>query len=256
MANTSINIFGNSGEAMVGVDTLNDIIAGKQATLVSGTNIKTVNGNTLLGSGDVELTASDVGALPDNTVIPTGIEAADPADGTWTINLSNGNTITMDLNHTHPQYQPLLTAGTNISIAEDNQTGDLVISATGGGSSGNVGNLNTNNTSALTVSSSESFSGNISLHKISKTGSYNDLNNQPTIPSASTITPLMDGTAAIGSSTQYAKADHVHPSDTSKMSTSHPANAITSAKISQWDNKQSQHRDPNGLNEYVLPLHR
>ena len=174
MANTAINIFGNSGEAMVGVDTLNDIIAGKQATLVSGTNIKTVNGNTLLGSGDVELTASDVGALPDNTVIPTGIEAADPADGTWTINLSNGNTITMDLNHTHPQYQPLLTAGTNISIAEDNQTGDLVISATGGGGSGNVGNLNTNNTSALTVSSSESFSGNISLHKISKTGSYNE----------------------------------------------------------------------------------
>lgn len=248
MANTAINIFGNSGEAMVGVDTLNDIIAGKQATLVSGTNIKTVNGNTLLGSGDVELTASDVGALPDNTVIPTGIEAADPADGTWTINLSNGNTITMDLNHTHPQYQPLLTAGTNISIAEDNQTGDLVISATGGGSSGNVGNLNTNNTSALTVSSSESFSGNISLHKISKTGSYNDLNNQPTIPSASTVTPIMDGTAAIGSSTQYAKADHVHPSDTSKMSTSHPANAITSAKISQWDNKQSQHRE---LGEFI-----
>jgi hypothetical protein len=217
MANTAINIFGNSGEAMVGVDTLNDIIAGKQATLVSGTNIKTVNGNTLLGSGDVELTASDVGALPDNTVIPTGIEAADPADGTWTINLSNGNTITMDLNHTHPQYQPLLTAGTNISIAEDNQTGDLVISATGGGDSGNVGNLNTNNTSALTVSSSESFSGNISLHKISKTGSYNDLNNQPPIPSASTITPLMDGTAAIGSSSKYAKEDHVHPSDTSKQ---------------------------------------
>lgn len=236
MANTAINIFGNSGEAMVGVDTLNDIIAGKQATLVSGTNIKTVNGNTLLGSGDVELTASDVGALPDNTVIPTGIEAADPADGTWTINLSNGNTITMDLNHTHPQYQPLLTAGTNISIAEDNQTGNLVISATGGGDSGNVGNLNTNNTSALTVSSSESFSGNISLHKISKTGSYNDLNNQPTIPSASTTTPIMDGTAAIGSSSKYAKADHVHPSDTSKMSTSHPANAITSANISQWDN--------------------
>lgn len=225
MANTAINIFGNSGEAMVGVDTLNDIIAGKQATLVSGTNIKTVNGNTLLGSGDVELTASDVGALPDNTVIPTGIEAADPADGTWTINLSNGNTITMDLNHTHPQYQPLLTAGTNISIAEDNQTGDLVISATGGGDSGNVGNLNTNNTSALTVSSSESFSGNISLHKISKTGSYKDLNNQPTIPSASTITPLMDGTAAIGlSSNKYAKADHVHPSDTSRVPTSRKIN--------------------------------
>lgn len=38
-----------------------------------------------------------------------------------------------------------------------------------------------------------------------------------TVPTASTTTPLMDGTAAIGSSTNYAKADHVHPSDTSKL---------------------------------------
>ena len=44
------------------------------------------------------------------------------------------------------------------------------------------GTLNTNNSTAQTVSSSESFSGTIKLHKISKTGSYNDLLNKPTIP--------------------------------------------------------------------------
>lgn len=62
---------------------------GKQATLVSGTNIKTINNQSLLGSGNIDiqgggavdsvngqtgvvvLTASDVGALPDSTVIPT-----------------------------------------------------------------------------------------------------------------------------------------------------------------------------------------
>lgn len=45
--------------------------------------------------------------------------------------------------------------------------------------------LNTNNTSAQTVSSSEAIagSGTINLHKVAKTGSYNDLNNKPTIPS-------------------------------------------------------------------------
>ena len=38
------------------------------------------------------------------------------------------------------------------------------------------------------------------------------------IPSAaSSGTPAMDGTAARGSSTQYARADHVHPSDTSRL---------------------------------------
>lgn len=39
------------------------------------------------------------------------------------------------------------------------------------------------------------------------------------IPSApaSTDTPVMDGTGAVGSSTAYARADHQHPSDTSKL---------------------------------------
>ena len=37
------------------------------------------------------------------------------------------------------------------------------------------------------------------------------------VPTAATTAPLMDGTAAIGSSTNWAKADHVHPSDTTKV---------------------------------------
>lgn len=51
------------------------------------------------------------------------------------------------------------------------------------GATGTAGTLNTNNTSAATPTS-ESMSGNISLHKISKTGNYNDLLNKPTIPAA------------------------------------------------------------------------
>jgi len=35
--------------------------------------------------------------------------------------------------------------------------------------------------------------------------------------SPSSATPLMDGTAAIGTSTDYARGDHVHPSDTAKL---------------------------------------
>lgn len=37
---------------------------------------------------------------------------------------------------------------------------------------------------------------------------------------ASTATPLMDGTAATGSSNAFARGDHVHPSDTSKANVS------------------------------------
>lgn len=44
------------------------------------------------------------------------------------------------------------------------------------------GTLNTNNSDAQSVSSNEALSGSIKLHKVAKTGSYNDLRDKPTIP--------------------------------------------------------------------------
>lgn len=53
-----------------------------------------------------------------------------------------------------------------------------------------AGTLDTTSATGLTTSSSESLSGNISLHKVSKTGSYNDLLNKPQIPSS--VSDLQD----------------------------------------------------------------
>lgn len=39
------------------------------------------------------------------------------------------------------------------------------------------------------------------------------------VPTASTSTPLMDGTASYGSGTSYARSNHVHPTDTSRQAT-------------------------------------
>ena len=44
------------------------------------------------------------------------------------------------------------------------------------------GTLNTNNSDAQSVSSNEALSGSVKLHKVAKTGSYNDLRDKPTIP--------------------------------------------------------------------------
>lgn len=44
------------------------------------------------------------------------------------------------------------------------------------------GTLNTTATTAQSISSSEALSGNVTLHKIAKTGTYNDLIGKPTIP--------------------------------------------------------------------------
>ena len=57
----------------------------------------------------------------------------------------------------------------------------------GGGGGGSVGTLNTTATSAQATSASESFENNITLHKISKTGNYNDLLNKPTVITGVTI---------------------------------------------------------------------
>lgn len=51
------------------------------------------------------------------------------------------------------------------------------------------------------------------------------------VPAASVTTPLMDGTAVVGSAATYARGDHIHPSDTSRYAASNPAGYQTSAQI-------------------------
>jgi hypothetical protein len=65
----------------------------KQDTLVSGTSIKTVNNTSLLGSGNIQID-DGVGFQTITT----------QQDGTMVITLTNGDTITIDLNHQHPNY--------------------------------------------------------------------------------------------------------------------------------------------------------
>ena len=55
------------------------------------------------------------------------------------------------------------------------------------------------------------------LAKKSNTNYDTEWINAPVIPSAATATPIMDGTASVGTATKYAREDHVHPSDTSKQ---------------------------------------
>ena len=51
------------------------------------------------------------------------------------------------------------------------------------------------------------------------------------VPVASSTTPLMDGTAAIGVGTTWARADHAHPTDTSLYPASNPSGYQTAAQV-------------------------
>lgn len=73
-------------------------LSAKQDVLVSGTNIKTINSQSLLGSGNIDVQGGEDGVGFDSITTPS------TPDGTMIITLTNGDTITMDLNHNHPQY--------------------------------------------------------------------------------------------------------------------------------------------------------
>ena len=49
----------------------------------------------------------------------------------------------------------------------------------------------------------------------------------PAVPAPSTTSPSVDGTAAAGTSTSYARADHIHPTDTSRASATDVSNLTT-----------------------------
>ena len=74
--------------------------------------------------------------------------------------------------------------------------------------SSSAGTLNTNNSTAQTAQSSESLAGAVNLHRVAKTGSYNDLLNKPTIPTVNnaTLTIQLNGTT-IGTFASNASAD-------------------------------------------------
>lgn len=57
---------------------------------------------------------------------------------------------------------------------------------------------------------------------------------------ASTTTPKMNGTAAVGTEMAFARGDHVHPKDTSKLNTDGDGSNVTVA-FEAYDHSQSAH---------------
>jgi hypothetical protein len=53
----------------------------------------------------------------------------------------------------------------------------------------------------------------------------------PLAPAAGNATPSMDGTGAAGSANAWSRADHVHPSDTSRYAASNPSGYQTAAQV-------------------------
>lgn len=92
---------------------------GAQDALVSGTNLKTINQNSLLGSGDITIENGEDGVGFESISTPT------TPDGTILITLTNSDTITLDLNHDHavyPKYTVCTQSQYNALATKDSDT--------------------------------------------------------------------------------------------------------------------------------------
>lgn len=113
------------------VTNLTTDLANKQATLVSGTNIKTVNGNLLLGSGDIVISGGATN-LTYTASATNGIVNSDTGTDA-TIPLANGTNAGVSLNDytTTEKNKVSLLSGTNTGDnATNTQYSSLVSNAT------------------------------------------------------------------------------------------------------------------------------
>ena len=211
----------SSIEYMTSADTesaITQAVSGKQDTLVSGTNIKTINNQSLLGSGNISIQAGGISSVEadyDDTVQP---------NGEFDILINDGSS-----------YSQIFIVGDGLQVTEEN--GNTILSATGGGiSSGEVQTMIDSSISGKTNQSDFSaHTANTTVHvtaqdktnwnaKSDFSGSYNDLTDKPTIPTVPTSNTAFTNDAG------YITSDAISgKADTSAVTES--INAAVSGKV-------------------------
>lgn len=212
----------------------------------TGQNIKTIDttataaqstssGESLLGTGKITLhKVSKTGSYNDLLNKPTIPTDTNQKVKTSTVTFGNNDVVEI-VGGTNVSVSGDATAKTITISATDTDTGATSIETTGSGnavttasysadtrkitltkgstfltSHQNIKTLDTTATTAQSTSSNEAIkgSGTVTLHKVSKTGSYNDLLNKPTIPTVNdaTLTIKVEGTSK-GTFTANASSD-------------------------------------------------
>lgn len=150
---------------------ISELLDTKQDTLVSGVNLKTINGNSLLGNGNLIISGGTGG------------------DANWG-NIGGNISDQTDLQELIDTKQAKLVSGQNIKTINGNNImgeGDLIISGSGGADWGNIGGTLSNQTDLVNIL--EQKVNSTQLATVATTGDYNDLINTPDIPSAYVLPP-------------------------------------------------------------------
>jgi len=207
----------SASEALSGTINLHKVSkTGNYNDLLNTPTIPTVPANVSAFTNDAGyITSTALPTVNNNKVtITVNGNTTSPAG---TFNLNQGTDASINIAETDPtvpawakaaakptyNYSDIVGAPTvNNATLTINQGGSTLGTFTANASTGTTinvtapGTLKTNNTTTQEASASESLSGTINLHKVSKTGSYNDLLNKPTIPTVNnaTLTIQKNGT--------------------------------------------------------------
>lgn len=169
-----------------------------------------VNGHAL--SADISLTASDVEAVPTTRTINDKALSEDITLGASdvgavpTTRKVNGHALNADVTVTASDIGVENGAEVNQNAFSNVKVGTTTVAADA-----------KTDTLELVAGSNVTITPDATNDKIT-------IEATDTKYTAASASPLMDGTAAVGSSAKYAREDHVHPSDTSRVPTTRKVN--------------------------------
>lgn len=197
----------SDAEYQAGTGTSNRLItpARLKAAIELHAPVQSVNGQT----GAVNLGAADVGALPDSTVIPSKTSQLTNDSGYIT---ASALPSVPSASTTNPAMDGTASAGSSTSWSRgdhvhphDTSKADKATTLSGYGI-----------TNAYTKTEVDGMIPTVPTNVSAFTNDAGYIT-ASAVPDASSATPAMDGTGAAGSSNDYARADHVHPHDSSKQ---------------------------------------
>jgi hypothetical protein len=146
-------------------DNFTEVYNGKQDNLVSGTNIKTVNSNTVLGSGNIAVqdtlvSGTNIKTINSTSVLGAGNIAVQPTlvSGT-SIKTINSNNL---LGSGDVAVQPTLVSGTNIKTINSTSilgSGNIAVSGNPSAIGIQSGNATVTNTAGVNISKSFTING-------------------------------------------------------------------------------------------------
>ena len=219
---TTINAPTSSGGTTYGPGTSGQVLKSNGTSVYWGTDSNSVTGvkgnsESSYRTGNVNITAANIGlGNVENTKLSTW---AGSSNITTIGTLSSGTVPWARLSNvpagaTKEGTVTKVIAGTGLSIG-----------STSGGNFTTSGTIN--HTNSVTAQTTQA----VYPIKIDAQGHISAYGSAVTIPQIATNTPLMDlGNGSIGSSSKYAKEDHVHPTDTSRAAA---GLGISSASVGQ-----------------------